>query len=443
MLSTADRSLIRQERHIPGLEAALSAPRMAEIIQGALCGDDFPELAAYYVRYKPGTSCLVGYHASIDGRAAYCYATAYAPVGYAKLQALARLLNADAKPNPCPSVAPGAIDLARGIGIRFAHADRKITASARLWCPDGLRAILARALPDLDHTTDSASPAALHAEILRYKPERRLVARLQVGAQHYLLKAYTAHDYQLVAPRAKHMPHPGGVHLQARLGKSARHHVQLFEWLDGTPLDARLADATPDQCAALMDAVAQALADLHNAPAPGKRSPSHTQEWNRTVIAGDALQMLVPTTGQAVAALLQTLQPCLASPSPVNAPIHNDCSADQFIRLPDQRLALLDWDQAAWGDPMRDLAAFAANLYLKATSHGFVDRARVEPAIQRLLRAYAQAAPDNFAADRFRAHLAARLLRLAPEPFRHRRAHWDQDLLALLHCAQEICHHDF
>ena len=77
MLSHPDRVLVERDAALPGLATVLDPEALVIAVQRA-----FPQIqidAAYstYVRYKPGTNCLVAYELTIAGRRLGAYATAH------------------------------------------------------------------------------------------------------------------------------------------------------------------------------------------------------------------------------------------------------------------------------------------------------------------------------------------------------------------------------
>ena len=75
-LAMGDAWLVEQDVNLPGLELLLDTSRFVQRI--ALCQpqQSITHGRAYYVRYKPGTSCLVAYQLVADGEPLWVYATA-------------------------------------------------------------------------------------------------------------------------------------------------------------------------------------------------------------------------------------------------------------------------------------------------------------------------------------------------------------------------------
>jgi hypothetical protein len=459
MMLADDREFIRREPQITGLALLFDTSDLAGLLPASFAVDA-DSIQPYYVRYKPGTSCLMGYRARTNGEESYFYATAFAETGEDKLRALEREIQHRQK-QPVASLPAGKVDWQNWIGIRPLAADRKLAVLPKFLTKRGQSHILQRIFPH-----DPPRRQVSHT-LLNYKPERRLVAKVQADGRALLLKAYAPNEYASVSRPAKHLPEPQTLQIQPRLGKSSTFHVQMFSWLEGTSLDRRLLGGQAENSIILAD-VAAALAELHQAALPGEKWEVDDSQWQRVVAARGAILALAPDMKSTVDWLLAAIHTELKVTPSHPCPVHNDCSADQFLRLVDGRLALLDWDRAALGDPMTDLASFVANLYLAGRvqdgsvrvdhwpqrspaleTHALLDNGLIpEPArcidqeMQQLIASYAGAAPHLYGAPRFRAHLVARLLRLAPESFRRRRPDWAAHLHALIGFAQEVVNHD-
>ncbi|MFF9351842.1 class V lanthionine synthetase subunit LxmK [Streptomyces sp. NPDC014734] len=103
-----------------------------------------------------------------------------------------------------------------------------------------------------------------------------------------------------------------------------------------------------------------------------------------------------------------------------HTPVHGDLRLDQFLTTPDGRTLLTDWEEFRFGDPARDLGAFAGEWLYRAVlkvpaglprtpgapvSHdeivaaGTAELARVTPLIGAFRHGYARARPDAVGQD--------------------------------------------
>src|SRR5919201_2297370 len=85
MLSPADADLVRRDPALPGLALLLDPGAFAAALRRAAPRLGAEETRITYVRYKPGTSCLVGYRLVAAGRDTAVSAAAYRPDAHDKL----------------------------------------------------------------------------------------------------------------------------------------------------------------------------------------------------------------------------------------------------------------------------------------------------------------------------------------------------------------------
>jgi len=67
MLSPPDLDLVRRDAALPGLATVLEPAAMVAALRRHRPGRRYCDAEITYVRYKPGTSCLVGYRVKVDG----------------------------------------------------------------------------------------------------------------------------------------------------------------------------------------------------------------------------------------------------------------------------------------------------------------------------------------------------------------------------------------
>ena len=139
---------------------------------------------------------------------------------------------------------------------------------------------------------------------------------------------------------------------------------------DGRPLIDSLDDWNWEE---LFPRLAETLAVLHKSRGDGF-PPSNTLERAYEAAREDAqtLEWLLPEYGsrfrEALAALAAAKKILAAQPVPP-APIHGTMRIEQFL-VRDREIALVDFDAAALGDPLYDLAEFVSSLQYLAFSRG-------------------------------------------------------------------------
>jgi len=389
VLSPADAALVAQDRQVPGLALLLDADAL-----GAWLG---VPVRRRYVRYKPGTGCVLGL--DVAGRRAFV--TAHAPEAAGKLsKAVER----------APRATLLAVDRSRLVLAARPPADRDLPGLGQLSRdPDRL---LRRVLPERDVTGSDL-------RALSYKPQRRWVGLLTPAeGEPVVLRVHRPQDAGALVRSAKALERGAGL-AAARpttprlLGAHARAGVVAVSWLPGGALhDLVVRDAaTPDH----LRAAGAALAALHARP-PGRLAPrTATDDAQAVEQAATAVAGLLPELGPRARALADALSALLAADRTPDVTVHGDFSADQVVLGPDGTAGLVDLDAVAAGEAALDLgsavAALVSSAVVGAGQHDGVATA------EALLDGYAAVAPLP-TLDRLDLHVSAALLRRAAEPFR-------------------------
>ena len=115
---------------------------------------------------------------------------------------------------------------------------------------------------------------------------------------------------------------------------------------------------------------------------------------------------------------------------------HNDFYDDQMIRIPDGRLALVDFEEAGLGDPLLDVGNFLAHMRWSA-QFGPEAEARASGAYHRRMR---EAALERFGWDEqaLNQREAACIFRVCTNPVRHLAPDWPRRLDEGLSLANEL-----
>jgi aminoglycoside phosphotransferase (APT) family kinase protein len=414
---------VERDRAIPGLALLLDPEALGERLQKTLPETEVLTARARYVRYKPGTSCLVAYRLDVGGAEIEVYAKAVRSDDLVKLRKARYRLKVRGPLGP-----PGVIldDLA--VVVYAFPNDQELPTLARLADDERRSRMLAKALPDRPDLWDSA----LHS--LRYKPERRYVARLVAHAgERALLKVYTEQDYRRATQTPKRFVSRGPLRIGRRLGRSHRRHMLILEWLPGRSLVEAMCH--PSLEASVVPTVGAALAELHAQDPKALEQVTREHEAVSLLSAAVSVGGVCPHLAGRTHSLALQLAVALLRAPPVCCPIHGDFSADQVL-LTDGTVAILDLDAAVRGDPTTDLGSFAAQIESDAVRGG-LPADQVEAWTQMLLEGYCATARCGPLAH-FDLYLAAGLLRLAPHPFRNREPNWPERTEAILTRAEAI-----
>lgn len=423
MLNSADRALIERDKAITGLAQVLDADAMRELLQQQLGDCDIQQATIHYLRYKPGANCLVGYTLTLPSGPIDVYAKAFANEASNKLFKLA-------EPHDCdtPLPAHSFIFETQRIAVHSFPSDRRLKSLPLLQNPRTRAALLKKILPS------SMPVKEFELRTLRYKPERRYVASLELeNDAQALIRCYTAEDLERIKRNHKFLCSRGSLQLAQRLGRSQRHQLLALEWLHGQELNPlmRRSDATVTQ----FEAVGAALACLHQQYPKGLLVHGPQQEAEALEAIAQWLGKIYPALATRCLHLAQRLARGLSELSSPQQSIHGDFYADQIL-LTTNGAALLDLDRAAAGDPAKDLGNFQAHMQRMVILQQ-LDRDRVAAIGSAIQQGYRQetAVPET---ERIALYTACGLLRLAPECFRQRLPDWPQQLAAHITSAEDI-----
>ena len=426
MLFPADEILVRRDPDIPGLKELLDPAAFAETLRRIYPAADITAAEPKYVRYKPGTSCLVGYAVTAGGACLDLYARAH---GAGTTEKIAKAAQRESVPSP---LGDGIKVLADDAVVVYPYPnDHELQALSVIEEPAARREMLADLFPDRQDLWEAP------IEVLRYKPERRCVIRLGSNDRggDAVLKLYTKEDYLLRKENVDTFVSLPPLRVPRRLGRSRRFHLAALEWLEGEPLVEAMA-AAPD-AADPGRAVGAALSRLH-VQKPKKLTTTWTADRYAAALSDGAAAIaeIAPRLGERAAAIARRIGEKLTTRHwRANRSIHGDCAAEQML-LQDATVAVVDFDRAGYGDPRIDLGTFRGRL-LYDVMVGVLERHRADACFEGLLDEYRAESKKDVTRklDRF---TAASLLQLAVEPFRLRRRDWSELLEQILDEADRL-----
>ncbi len=407
MLSPADLALVSRDRALPGLSVLLDGDAVSSLV-GA-------PVRRTYLRYKPGTSCVLGATAMLPDGLADIFVTAYAADGTVK---------ADKVLAEAPLGSVLAFDRTAGVVAARAAADRDLPLLGVLDHERRRRRLLERVLPD------RRGLRGARLSTLSYKPMRRWVGLVEPeqGAP-FVVRAYRLQD-AAAAVAAVRALEGRGPRTPRLLGAELPLGLLAVEYLPGRPL--QVAPAREDD----LREAGRALARLHGLPCPGL--PARTGSDDAAAVRATARQVaeLLPDVADEVSRLAEQLTPLLSSGPETSVPLHGDFSADQVVVAATGQVGLLDLDRAASGHPALDLASFDAALSADELVVGGLG-ARPAHLTRELRAGYAELRPlpDD---DAITVRTAALLLRRAGEPFRRCAPDWPGRTRTLLSRVAEM-----
>lgn len=416
-LSLADAALARRDPGFPGLAVALDPEALLTELRAYWPEADLGTARSTYIRYKPGTSCLLAYELQVAGGVVPIYVKAYSPSAAIKLR------NFHRRRGRRRQFGPGRVVLEHlAMAVFIFPNDARVAALRLLPEAQSRRSLLCRLLPNYPDLWEST------AHTLAYKPERRYVARLLApSGEQAIIKLHSRTGYQGARNKAKGLKSRAVLRVPRRLGRSDHYSTVVYEWLPGRLLSEAVAATEPD-LRAVTNAGA-ALAELHAQTAAKLPLLTHQAEAVRLLDVAGGLGMICPDLAGRTNDLALRLAAQLVQLPPQKCPIHGDFYAKQVL-FDGDAVALVDLDEAVRGDPAADLGNFIAHLH-RQVGRGDLAPHLVNPIQAALLEGY-RPGNNHPVHDRIELYTAVSLLRLAQDPFRNREPDWPARIQAIL-----------
>lgn len=425
MLTNADKNIIARDTALPGLVALLDSDMLLSTLKKLPLLQDIVQAEIQYLRYKPANSCACTVRVKWqDGVQKYFYAKALTPERFEqswnnpKRQKLVQ----QGDPN-----APLAIfDLC--IILFHPAYDRGIRALK--WLVDNKlrhKILCACSLPELEDET-------LQVDVLRYKPERRLVARIRHHQKTLaVVRTIKQSDFSKVLVGAAFGAAQGYVKL---LGVEGSLNTVITDWQEGQSLCPE-EGMLPSE--SLIQKVASQLAQVHKVAYRHPLNYDVNDEIQSLKGVQSTFDIILPEYSFWFDSLMSKVAKGLAEQPFISTLIHGDFSLDQVVLGQNKKgtdeLYLLDWDRSANGNPLFDLATMQARLELQAIE-GALPVWQVENLMATFLQAYQTETELDL--EGLSWFVVSAILRLAAEPFRKRHPDWEQHTLLLLQRAEQI-----
>jgi Ser/Thr protein kinase RdoA (MazF antagonist) len=407
------------DKALPMLSTSLSSAAMEELLGARLGGVTVRSCVPCYVRYKPGTNCIVQYRLTVEEHASgevdhlsahvklYAEGRAQRVWSSGVLRALSE--QASARGGAVPPFVRAAHLPELGAVLQIYPVDVALP-SLSVAASEAGRARVLRELRRSDDHTDGG------VELLRYKPARKALLRYEAVGGTVYAKVH-ADERGRVLLGAHRALFARGVATPRPLAYLPSLRLLAHEEASGTPL--RSLRGTEGFVRGAREAGA-ALAQLHAGP-PLDGLPRHTwaDEGAALAVAVRAIGAIRPDLREDAAATFAAAVEGLAGLGPAFATVHGDFYDDQVL-VSQAGAVLLDLDRVAAGHPLLDVANFLAHLSADGND---------EPARAAFLDSYGPAA------DALPLLEAAALLKLAVSPFRRLEPDWPAGVERLVQLA--------
>lgn len=437
---------IPDDARLPGLALLLRPGRFLELLGSRDCGQVSKASRAEitYLRYKPGTNCLVAYEITYRGSSGNGSEKCLL---YAKLYTSRDFANALEKANHTQWIElpgrPPMLPLSDEQAIIYFYPNDCLIDGLRILAePKKLQRLLYEHDPRFPAADWRISDRQIRLTTVRYKPERRAVVRIRVKA-----KNRTSGDKRRVAVYARIYADDRGepaFALQRRLHDFAassnrvivptpivyvaERRLMLMEAFEGDILLNRIHAGDRE---AIMTAAA-ALAELQSYDDSSVPLKSFDSLLEDAAATGELLCHVVPEMldeTEEIMARLGTYR-CAFGQDRVGF-VHGDFYHGQVI-VQAHRAAIIDFDRSYFGEVAADAGNFCAHLRLLEIDSRVSGRAQIE---QDFLAAYQDTTGRKLGETSLRFHTAHGLFLLAVGPFRRMEAGWrDKTKLILDKC---------
>ncbi len=410
MLSSPDSELCRRDPALPGLRLLLDPDALLERVEAM--GERMPVQSASpsYLRYKPGTNCLVGFSANSESQ--ICFYGKVFPPGSSKLRS---------RHGSTPVGGHRVVISDEGIELVFFPADNKL-ALAPAFDPG----LLSRLKPEGEspHLSDDS----VSSTVLAYRPERRCVIAVGYGDRTVgVVKAYAAREFPASAARVKALSDESPKTPPLAVVDSAN-RLLFFPWTPGRLLQRSIEDRTIS--ADDLYAAGAAPAELHARPVRSLPIRGKAAEARSLRAIASMVGRLCPNLHPLALRLAERMIEGLDFMDWNEATLHGDFGAKQVV-VDNGRAALIDLDEAATGNGAIDLGNFTARMEADA----LLDRIMFEhiPSSRSALMAGYVAMKKLPGEAELVLATAIGLFRVAHEPFRSHVPDWPERMRSLLH----------
>ncbi len=408
---------------LPQLAVVRDVSIMRDALQLALFGEGarcrIEHCIVAFIRYRPGKNCLIHYRMIVrdtatDEERVERLAAKVLPPGLSQglfLEEQKKALLPSSQPCPLHHLP----DL--GMVVWLFPNDPKLDGLPALVDDRRLESFV---LPQLAGEVPGPDWQLLqwHKEVVSYVPERRCTLRITAQLQHRItgeLKAQTFYG--------KAYPDHGGRTTRRNMKNLRANHCGRFApfrvarpllyeeeskilWqtgLAGTPLTAFRAGSP--ELLRLLENAARGISALHtsNLECAGMAQQSNPLE------SLERACILLSDRGIRCADLVDRLFDAARSlkDSP-SGTVHGDLHLDNVFST-ESGIGFIDLDSLAWGDPIRDLSGFLANLCTWSVMRG-LDSDQVETMVRAVVLPYIKAVPWDVTETEVRFHLAAALI---------------------------------
>ena len=406
----------------PSLDALIVSAEATAALQAGGLAIERAEPA--YVRHKPHETTIIAYRLALTqanatwGYAVWCEDAARAEQIHQKARTL----------GPRTSAAGPGLSRIDANTVFYAFPNDARLRRLR-WYTDPRK--LKRSLEPLTEVGERISGSRTTVEVLRYKPERRVVTRVELATTSHtralLVRYSTRRQARHLSRVAIHL-RGGGISTPAPVAQLEGGRVTVDEYTEGVQLYDAVRAGTVEPVT-----LANAIVDFHATPAPrwtAQRTAADDMERVVTGLAdlGSWHRTLSGPAGQLAAALRRHLPPAAGR----TVLLHGDLHTKNLLAH-DDRISFIDLERVATGPAAIDLGFLNAHaIALGLRQLGWSPNAQQHA---RLATDHYQSVTHMIAPSELAWHTSLGLAEQALLVARHLEPQWQHTSASLLHLA--------
>lgn len=417
---------------LPGLQSLLSTEHMGAHLATHLGRpiDSIKDFEISYVRYKPGTNCLVAYRIAGGGESdeILAYGKVYTEGDFDRAK-----LKEDAHRWVLAPGLPSSLILNKERAILYFFPNDCLLEGLRILSDSKkIQRLLYEWYDRYPEDIWRISDRRLRVTPVRYKPERRAVLRCETRATHrqngnwepltVYMRIYSdergENNFKLMKTLYEQKTENSDLSLPRPLGYLPARSLLMMEGLPGVPFKEAQADRVDLK---LHFRLGSALRAFHTLVAPELDRRSVEEIAAEAFSSAESLAELVPELAAPIREVqlrLKELTP--ANSDDLNGLVHGDFHLGQAV-VSEASMGIIDFDRSYDGDQYADLGELCAHLRLIEQPDGPDSALNEESAF---LTGYEEAVGTTLDRGRLKYWTTLRMLSLAVSPFRRLEQHW-------------------
>lgn len=370
-----DRIDIPVDLKLPGFSVMLDPKNVRSILAERLSGRDrdFGDCAIPYIRYKPGTNCIIAYRLAVEGQGGEAEILFYAKVHTAEDYSTAAGKSKAHRWIEIPGFEPVLTLPEQSAILYFYPNDCVIDGLRVLSDPKKIQRILYEYHDKYPESEWRISDRKIRLTVVRYKPERRVVLRCDTKAVNrksgerkpltVFLRIYgdeRGADVFSLQQKLYGLASESGLFATPRpLAYLPDRKALIMEMAQGTQLLAKRESENVGRDIAM---TAIALAAMHGFEVTGLEEKSAVDYLSEAGATRSTLESVLPSQKEKINTIFSLIENRIPK-SGHSGLVHGDFYFGQVLGH-DGQISILDFDRSHIGNTVYDVGNFSAHLQL-------------------------------------------------------------------------------